>query len=202
MIRMNVRTNFPDVARAMRSLPEKVANQAMTRALNKTVEQARPEMARRISSEFVISTTAAKARLSITRASVRGGNLRVEAMLEATRKGKGRSMNVIAFMERKVTLAEARRRAKNGTLAQLRFKIHRRGGMKTINGAFVGNKGRTIFRRTGSARTPIEAVNTIDVPQMFNTRRLNEVVRKAMLSKFQEIFAREARYALSQWGGR
>lgn len=202
MIRMNVRSNFPDVAKAMRALPEKVANQAMVRALNRTVEQGRPEMARQISSEFVISVSAAKARLAIQRASARGSDLRFEATLEATAKGKGRSMNVIAFLEKKVTLAEARRRAKNGTLSQLRFKFRRKGSMKTINGAFVGNKGRTIFRRTGNARTPIEAVNTIDVPQMFNTRRLNEVVRKVMLAKFQEIFAREARYALSQWEDR
>jgi hypothetical protein len=59
---------------------------------------------------------------------------------------------------------------------------------------FVGNKGRTVFRRTGPKRLPIEPVRTIDVPQMFNQRRINKIVRDVMQQDFARILTSEARY--------
>jgi len=85
-------------------------------------------------------------------------------------------MNLIHFLEKKVTLAEGRRRKKSGTQNQLRFKIKRVGGLKTIKGAFVGNKGRTIFKRSGKGRLPIEGVQTIGVRAMFSTKKINNRV--------------------------
>lgn len=201
MISINIRHNFPSVAKAMNELPEKVGNQAMVRALNRTVEAGKVDMARAISREYVISVGEAKDRLEVRRASAKGGTLHFEAFLEATNRGTGRSMNVVAFLEAKVTLAEARRRAKSGTLNQLRFKFRREGGMKTIQGAFIGNKGRTVFRRTGKTRLPIEPVNTIGIPSMFQARKLNDAVRRAMMVKFRGIFEREVRYHLDKWRG-
>ena len=74
-------------------------------------------------------------------------------------------------METKVTLAERRRRRKAGTLSELRFKIRRAGGQKMIEGAFIG--GRTVFRRIGKDRLPIEALATIGIPQMFTAKKIN-----------------------------
>ncbi|MCL5459996.1 hypothetical protein M3M33_15265, partial [Loigolactobacillus coryniformis] len=83
--------------------------------------------------------------------------------------------------------------------AALKFKIKRAGGTVSINGAFIGNQGRTVFRRVGNKRLPIEGVSTIDVPQMFNTRRINAAVVAAMRAKFPAIFQRELTFALSKW---
>lgn len=188
---ISIRNNFPQVTSQLEKLGQDVGDKAMVRALNKTVEQGKTEMARKISQEFYISASVVKDRLAVRRASVRGGVLRFEAALEATRRGKGRSMNLIHFVEQKVTLAEAKRRRKAGDLAQLRFQIKRSGGKKMLPGAFIGNKGRTVFIRTGKARLPIKALNTIDVVQMFNTRRINSVVRDVMLKRFDDNFKRE-----------
>lgn len=209
MIPISLRTNFPEVARAMRELPEKVGRQAMVRALNRTMDQGKTAMARQISGEYVITVGEARKRLVIHRARARRGQVRFEAILEGTGSGKGRSMNVIAFVAAAGNLG-----SKSARQRQIRFKIRRSGDMKTIPGAFIGNQGRTVFIRSPGATTrkvgrpwgwsglPIEPVNTIGIPQMFNARKITEAVRRLMLEKFPEVFAREARYYLGQWNAR
>lgn len=213
MTTISIRNNFPAIAAKLDRLPENIANKALVRALNHTIDQGKTEMARRISSEYRLSVAKAKERLSVRRAYARGGKLHFEAILEAKRRYQGRSMNLIHFVEDRVSLAEAKRRAKAGeggkhtlrhggqvTLAhQVRFQIKRTGGAKIIPGAFIANMGRTVFIREGKGRLPIKPVNTIDVPQMFNGRRINTVVRQVILDKFQGNFRRELRVVLEGW---
>ena len=191
---ITVRNNFPEIAARLNSLPEQVGNKAMVRALNQTMTQGKTEMARRISSEYRITVGKAKERLDIDRASARGGVLRFRAVLSAGNRGKGRSMNLISYLTKgKVSKAAARRSGKAGLAGQLQFQIKRGGGRKAIPGAFVGNSGRTVFIRQGKARLPIRALSTIDVPQMFNARRINAAVRAVILEKLQGNFNREVR---------
>lgn len=187
---LNVRTNFPEVMAKLSQVSDQIGNRAMVRALNTTITQGKTEIARDISKEFRISVGTAKDRLEVSRASSKGGVYKFEASLQATRKAKGRSMNVIAFV------GALPKRTKKGKMAQIKFQIKRQGGKKTITGAFVGNKGRTLFIREGKGRLPIKAVSTIDIPQMFNTRRINEVVQQVMLDKFEANITRELRVVL------
>ena len=153
-------------------------------------------MAREISRTYWISSSAAKDRLDVRKAKRKGGALRFEAVLEATRRGQGRSMNLIHFVEQSVSLAQAKKRGKAGTLQQVHFKIKRGGPAKFVRGAFIANRGRTVFIREGKKRLPIKAVNTLDVPQMFNTKAVAFAVRDVMLTRFQSNFARELRAVL------
>lgn len=194
--KISMRTNFPAVAANLNKVADDIGNKAMVRALNTTIEQGKTQMARQISQEFRITVGKAKDRLAVHRASAKGGVLRFEATLEATRRGQGRSMNLIVFVENKTTLAQARKRAKQGTQSQVHFQVKRAGGKKIIPGAFIGNKGRTLFIREGKERKPIRALNTIDVPSMFNTKRINTVVRKVMLDRFEQNFNRELRVVM------
>lgn len=193
---ISVRNNFPAVAAALDRVAVDVGNKAMVRALNTTVKQGEGEMARQISKEYRITSSKAIDRLGIRRAVAKGGVLRFQAVLEATNRGKGRSMNLIGFVESKVSLAQARKRAKAGTLNQLHFQIKRSGGKKVIKGAFIANNGRTVFIREGDKRLPIKSLNTIGVPQMFNTKRLNSIVIGVMLKRFDINFRRELRSVL------
>ena len=99
-------------------------------------------------------------------------------------------MNLIAFH------TGGGRTLKSGKRQQLRFKIRRDSGNKQITGAFIGNKGRTIFIREGKGRLPIKAVNTIDVVQMFNVKRINLAVRETLLAGLEANFDRELRVVL------
>ena len=197
MTTISIRNNFPEIAAKLDRLALDVGNKAVVRALNTTIVQGRTQMARQISSEFRVSVGTAKERLKVYRASNRGGVMRFAATLEASNRGKGRSMNLIAFVTKgMVSKASSKRSGRTDLAGQLQFQIKRGGGKKAIKGAFVGNQGRTVFIRTGKDRLPIKALNTIDIGQMFNTRRVNKVVRQVMLDKFPANFERELRSVL------
>lgn len=203
MTSISIRNNFPQVVAALNRLPDDVGNKAMVRALNATISQGIPRMAQQISREFRIPSSKIKERLSIRKASARGGVLRFEAVLEAKARGKARSLNLIGFVS-------GTTRPKPWSGKQLKIQIKRGGGKKSITGAFIGNDGRTVFVRvpgkytsgrvnkSGSSKhaQAIRALNTIDVPQMFNTKRINSVVRKVLLEQFEKNFTRELRAVL------
>lgn len=167
MIQIDVR-GVDAVMQNLRRLQSDLRDKALSAALNKVGAKAKTEMTRAITDEFAIKQAEVRPRLSLSRANK--SNLVVVLDPYASRR-RGRSLNLIRFLERKISLAELRRRRRSGN-TQLQFQIKRSGGRKQIPGAFIGNQGRTVFRRVGKARLPIEAVSTIDVPQMFNTRRI------------------------------
>lgn len=198
MISLNLRNNFPAVARAMERVGNDVGNKAMVRALNATVRQGKTAMARQISKEFRVTVGQAKERLDVGYARSKGA-LRFAAELMATRPGglhgnAYRGMNLIHFVTSLPT------RNKKGKMGQLKFQIKRTGGRKIIPGAFVATNrktgGKAVFIREGKSRMPIETLTTIDIPQMFNTKRVNEVIRKIMLDRFDINFQRELRAVL------
>lgn len=176
----DIKTNFPDVQRALDDLRTDVAIQATASALNKTVAQAKTAMRREIREEFNISTSKVNESLRINRARASGGRFSLEASLESKSK-RGRSINLAAF--------DARQTARG-----VSFKIKKAGPRKTIPGAFLINEGKTVMIRVGKRRLPIKALQTIDVAQMFNTKRINAKVLRFIEDKFPTIFANEARY--------
>lgn len=208
---LKVDVDFRQVQADLDRLEEDIGARALASAVNRTMDLAQTEMVRQITSEFAVTREYVKQRLRIRRASYRQGVYSIAAEL-VSGDGKRRAANVIAFVERSVTLAEGRRRAKAGTQGQLFVQIKRQGGKKPIKGAFIGNKGRTVFERVqgttmasrakyaGSKHAEeIRPVQTIDVPQMFNTRRLNRIVVDRMRERFPEVFAREARFYVQRF---
>jgi hypothetical protein len=198
-MKIEIRHNFGQVQAQLDRLQKDIGERALASAINKTLEQAKTQMAREITSEFNMKAAYVKERLRIQRASFKQGRFSIEGALIGGNP-KRRSANIIAFVENKVSLAEGRRRAKAGTQRQLFVKVKRAGGKKAVkgrygHGGFIGNKGRTVFERIDSAwDSKIAPVQVIDVGQMFNTRRINNAVRAKLIAKFPEIFAREARF--------
>lgn len=198
-MQLSIKHNFPDVQRRLQSLERSIAERALVSAVNRTLDQASVGMRREITAEFNVSTQFVRQRLNLKRAT-RGRALEISATLSGSGKNRGkRAANIIAFVERKVTLAEARRRAKAGTLEQLFVKVKRKGAAKPLKGAFIGNKGRTVFRRTGSKRLPIEPVQVIDIPQMFTTQRINSKVIRLINQRLPVNVDREVRFFTSRF---
>lgn len=193
MITISISHNFPEIQKQLSQLSASVGSRTMVKALNTTVGQGKVQMAKQITQEYRVSSAEIKKRLEVSRASSKGGTYRFEASLSATKKAKGRSMNLIAFETGALTKRTAKKIGRANAVGQLGFQIKRGGGRKVIPGAFIGNQGRTVFIRTGKGRLPIKPVNTIDIPQMFNTRRINQVVRQVMLDRFPANFQRELR---------
>ena len=165
MIQIDIRPDLRAVERELSRLQDGLRDRVIAAAINKTADKARAEMTRQITGEFNIKAKDVRAQLKVRRATAKGAMLVAE--LEAMSKlGGRRSLNLIHFA--------ARQTAKGVTI-----KVKRGGARKLIAGAWIGNDGRTVFQRVGKQRLPIKALQTIDVPQMFNTRRLNAaVVRK------------------------
>ena len=196
-MKLSIKTNFPDVQRKLDTLRTEIADKATARALNATIAQAKTAMSREIRQEFAVSATLVRERLKIKRATFKAGILGMSAELSAPGGRKGGRINLIRF------------NAKENRLG-VSVKIKRKGGRKTVTGAFIGNKGRTVFTRVPGTRMQsrrgytkhsekITPVQTIDVPQMFNTGRIKAAVVAAMRVKFPAIFEREVAYAISQW---
>jgi hypothetical protein len=57
-----------------------------------------------------------------------------------------------------------------------------------------------VFRRTGQGRLPIEPMQVIDVPQMFNTRRINERVRERMEQQLLVVARQQLTAAIRKVG--
>lgn len=188
MISMSIKHDFPQLqARLGRISDEIKRDKAIALALNKVGAKGKTAASKHIRANYEMRLSDVNPKLSITKASRKLGSLTV--ILEPLPGSRGRSQNVIRFLEKKVTFAEVKRRRKAGTLSSthqirgrsvtnpiLHFRIRRGVVGKRIDGAFVGNKGRTVFRRTGDARLPIKPIHTIDVPGMFSAKRVLDAV--------------------------
>lgn len=214
-MQISIKTNFPEVQRKLDTMRKDIAQQATVRAINRTVDMGKTEAVRAIAKEYAVTSAYVRERLAVRKASFKGGALGISAELAASGKRRGsRSANLIGFVEKTVTLAAARRRMSAGeggthTLRnggqvakalELRFRIKRGSPFKTIKGAFIGNKGRTVFIREGKQRLPIKALSTVDIPSMFNARRINKAIVGKMLSHFPTVFEREAKYYTERFG--
>lgn len=176
-----------DVKRSLNRLSSDLRNKAAAMAINKVAAKANTEMARAVTAEFNITQAEVKNSVSISKASARGrGDVTATISVFGSTKKRGRSLNVSHFLEKSITMAEAKKRAKRGELVTigkggrmypiLGFKFKKGSGVKHIKGAFIGNKGRTVFVRTGDKRLPIKAVQMIGVSQMFSTKTINKRV--------------------------
>lgn len=176
-----------EVQAKLRRLPGELQDRAAALAINKTAAKANTELTRAIVSEFAIDRASVRNSVQIGRASAkRAGQVTATIDIFGSSRRRGRSLNVAHFLEKSITLAEGRRRIKRCTLfvqgkggrllPVLGFRFKKGGGVKHIEGAFIGNKGRTVFVRTGDARLPIKPVQMIGVSQMFGTGHIKRRV--------------------------
>ena len=148
-------------------------------AINKVAEKARAEISRAIPQEFAVKASEVRNAVSLRKA--RSGDIEATITVFGSTSRRGRSMNLIHFLAAvqqagkamKTRGAKASKADLSALNRQLGFLIKRGGGLKKIEGAFVGNQGRTIFRRIGKARLPIEPLQVIGFSQMFSSRKIS-----------------------------
>jgi hypothetical protein len=184
VMQVTVSANFTGLQRKLDQLSGSLQQRVAPAALNKVGPKARTAMVRQITSEFNIRQDEVRSRLRLKKATRGADDWFVILDPFASRRRKGTSINLIRFVEKSVTLAEAKRRKKTGTVNQLYFKIKKRGKRVTLSGAFIATNKRTggtaVFTRVGKERLPIQPKQTIDIPQMFNTKRIQAEVIKVI----------------------
>lgn len=198
MMQMTVRWDTTKVVDQLNEIKKGLGDRALTSAVNKVAAQAQTQMSRAIREDYNVSAALVKERLQLRKAT-RTGAATFTAVLIGNPEtgGRKRSMNMVHFLEKSTSLAEARKRGKAGTLSQLHFKVRKTGGKQVVTGAFLGNAGRTVFIREGNARLPIKALRTIGVPQMFSTRKNVGLVKTWIGDNFPRILQSEVKYFLS-----
>lgn len=159
MINIDIRTQMRAIERSLDALKSSARERVVAAALNKVAEKAKVELRRQITAEFAIKAGDVRSQVRIKKASAKGSQLWAEIEAFPRNRGK-RSRNVILFGAKQTKLG-------------VTVQIKKSGGRKLIRHAFIGNQGRTVFVREGKSRLPINPFETIDVPQMFNTRRIN-----------------------------
>lgn len=196
-MRIDIRHNFEQVKRDLKRLQSDIRERAIARALNRTAEQARTQMVRGITQEFAVKAGEVREQVRLRKAREGSFGLQLTADIEAFGRRRGRrSRNVILFSARATGKLKGKRKGQPGGVT---VRIKRGQGRKLIPGAFIGNKGRTVFKRVGPERLPIKAVETIDVPQMFNTRRINSRVVKHIEQTFPTVLRREVDYYVARF---
>lgn len=211
---LTIKVDDSQVRHMLKGLRDATSTQALRQAVNKAANKGNTLMKRAIAKEFNINQQALGPQLKVQGAA--GGYSTITAVIYPLAKAPGRrGRNVIEFLERKVTLAEARRRTKSGTLRDLRFEI-RRGRKTLIPGTFVVtyNKGTFVAQRVPGTVTPgrsryagtkhaekLMGTQTIDVPQMFNTKRIALNVKRDIETKIlPEEIGRAIQSALKRYG--
>ena len=201
MVAISIKTDFTELDRRLSRLSYAVRERATPAALNKVIAKAKTEMTRAITSEFNLRSDEVRTTLRIFNA--RRQTKDWVAVLDpfGSKRKKGTTINLIRFVEKRVSLAEGRRRAKAGVRDQVFFKIKKSGGKQTLRGAFIATSRRTggtaVFTRVGKERYPIEAKQTIDIPQMFNTRRIQNAVLARIDKELVIEFDRAIKAALA-----
>lgn len=196
--------NMRAVQALLQGLPATLHAEILQPALNKAADKARAEIARAIPQEFHVKAAEVRSALTLTRA--RAGRLEAWLDVFGSAKKRGRSLNLVHFLAavqgagqaRSVRGARLRQRDLRALQQQLGFLMRRGGGLKQIPGAFVGNRGRTIFRRTGETRLPIEPVQVVGYAQMFASRRISQRVEAKILADLPAEVAR----SIARWQAR
>jgi hypothetical protein len=182
-----VKTDTTEVMDMLTHLPIELRDKAMAMAINKTADKAKTEMKKQITAVFNLKASEVSGALHVSGAKWKNGVTMHASLYPSTIGGSGRAMNVVHFLQ-------------GTSKGELVFLFKKSGGNKIIGPGpagesrpFIGNTSKTVFRRVGPGRLPIEPVQVIDVPQMFNTKVLNE----AVLAKAADDLVVEAGYAVN-----
>lgn len=168
--------------RDMSGISKDIERQVVQPAINKVADKARAEINRAIPQEYAVKASEVRNAVDLRRA--RQGDLRAVISIFGSARKRGRSLNMIHFLAAiqaagravKTRGSKVKKADLKAIAKQLGFQIRRDGGLKKIDGAFLGNKGRTIFRRTGAARLPIEPMQVIGFSQMFSSQKISKRV--------------------------
>lgn len=185
MLNMKIElSGFDELKRNIDRLPAELRDKAIRPALNKTADKGSAELTRAITDEFAVKASEVRNAVWVRKA--HGDMLEAVITVFGSAKRRGRSLNMIHFLAAvqaagKAHAVRGKRVSKADRAAlnqQLGFLIKKAGGIKKIEGAFLGNKGRTVFIREGKGRLPIKPLQVIGYSQMFNSKRVSERVLK------------------------
>lgn len=174
MLDFDVSADFREVERMYSHMPG-VVEKAAVRSLNRTNDQVATIARRMIAKDMGIPVKA-----------VRAGMFKIKAMrhkLVAGTVARGRPLNLIRFKARQT------RRGVSATAW---------GKRKVYKGAFIANQGRTVFKRTSKARTPIKAMWGPSIPKTMLQDYVIKAMNQTANRQWRKNFARDLQFYLDR----
>lgn len=145
---------------------------ALSRALNRAASNAKTNASRKAREKYNIKSKDINSTINITKSN-RGS-------LRAVVKSSGERIPLIKFK-----VSPSQPRPKNPPKV-LRVEV-KKGGLKDLVGAFVANiNGNKVFKRTSSARLPIQQLFGPAVPQMLGTSDVKEFIENEAAKMFDQ----------------
>lgn len=197
MFRFDVRTQgVNETIARLNAIKSGLGDKCIARSLNDAAAKAKTAVTRNITSEYNIKASDIRDFITLTRANAAG--VRFTAIVSGNPYGRRRrALNVTRFLDQRATLREWRK-GFGMKRPDLVVRIKRGGGARPIPHAFILNvAGNPVVERVGTGRGQLKGVLTIGVPQMFNARKVQIPVQRAVPLWFNESFGRNVRYFLS-----
>lgn len=192
----------------LKSLTSAESDKAIQMGINRTADKGRAEVNRSILERYAIKPDEVRNSVIVRPAHKRQAVAEAIINIFGSPSRRGRSMNMVRFLSALAGMKTRGSKAKQKDIKalgdQLGFQITKGGGIKKIPGAFVGNRGRTVFRRVASKymssrsgaskhSEAIEPIQVIGVSQMFNSK----VIRNRVMSKMSADFQMEIERAVA-----
>jgi hypothetical protein len=165
-MQVSVKVDVDRALKALDAIPRNVDRAAAT-ALNRVGTTAHAVAAREISQVTGLKVSEVKRYVPLAKAD--------RNTLTATLSAKPWAPNLIHF---------SARQTRRGVSANAWRK------RKVYKGTFIANKGRTVFKRVGKLRLPIEPVHGPSVPREFVKQHTLDAIRKTVGERFPIEFER------------
>lgn len=209
MFSLNVKLDVKEQVARLNKLRDTLGDEVIADTLNRTMQGARTQMTDNIVRTYNIKASRVRLKLELVKAS-RARARFTAALLGNNRGNKGRSLNMKEFLTTATSKIEKKRSrlawAFGGRVVPvLQFQVLRGGGAKQIEGAFIIKgakfKGSPVFIRDDRPGNwhGIRPLQTIDVPQMFEAKKVQIPVQNWIGENFARIFEQRANYWLSKY---
>lgn len=174
---MEIKMKLNGVDKLLATLNPTAAKKATVRTLNELGSNLKTQTVKETRKRYNIKARNLKSKLKVRKANY--GNFKWTMDIPNSARP-----NLINFSAKRV---------KTG----VSIKVMNSGGRSVVKGAFIGNKGSTVFTRKGKDRLPIKTVSGLSPSQMISKglrdRKLKEVEKKA-----PEVFRRNFDFYISK----
>lgn len=157
------------------AIQKKVIPQAVSTSINKTARTVFKEIKRDVAKDTGLKQKEVAERMGLVKAN--------KYTQTAYIKMSGRYFNLIRFKARQT---------KKGVKAKAWGKS------KLYRGAFIANKGRTVFARKGKKRLPIKALVGPNPAIELRERMKKPAFNKNVIARFNKVFNQELNYRLQR----
>jgi len=172
---ITIDSNIKELTRTLTTIQKTVIPQATSTALNKTARTVFKEVKRDVAKDTGLKQKEVAERMTLVKAN--------KYTQSAHIKMEGRYFNLIRFGARQM---------KKGV------KTKAWGKRKLYRGAFIANKGRTVFAREGKDRVPIKALVGPNPAVELARRMKKPEFNKRVMARFDKVFSQELNYRLKR----